>query len=30
LWAASEAVWKAAKKINELARAIAEEETPAR
>jgi predicted translin family RNA/ssDNA-binding protein len=29
LWAASEAVWKAAEKVEELARAIADEELPA-
>ena len=28
LWAASEAVWKAAEKVEELARAIADEELP--
>jgi predicted translin family RNA/ssDNA-binding protein len=28
LWAASEAVWKAAKRVEELRRAIAEEEPP--
>jgi len=28
LWAASEAVWRAADKVNELARAIADDEPP--
>jgi hypothetical protein len=28
LWAASEAVWKAAEKVEELARAIADKEPP--